>query len=565
MTQKDLFYISHNNHKEIYALSCDDYARALLACEEGNYEKAQVILEAIKKQSSYVLLLLLRVYGNLQDATPPPPEKIQTIINKLLKQEHCYTFTLELTLALVAYGFYNEAENLFETLLKQEPYSKELWLNYALAHKYINDEKAVFIIERAYHHFLEYKQRLLEEEKNPSKEKEELLYALDDFLYMRLVVELAYLNFRLYRYDDALNLFKQVENYNARNSHFFLFYALTLEYTGYYDKAYKCYKRAISLSADIYTSFEFSKFCLRLGRFEEGFLYYEMRLHSASKFTFSQRHYDVAYAAFYGDKDFLRGKRVLVYCEQGFGDTIMFSRILRSLSKVAKEVIFCPQSALFSLFNTHIQTLQKQNKIQSNLKVFAQIPQDFDYAVPICSLYFFLGVYNAKTIAKLPSPLISVEKKTRMQRAKVGICFRTSTIPHTQSLFYRNIDLEFLLEAFDGLDVELVNFTLYQKGELELPANIKDVSFELNDWLATSEALREVDLLVSIDSAIAHLSLALGIPTLVLLGDRFDWRWGKLESPKSIFWQKAHFCRVNQEGPSGIKKQICKILNYKVP
>ncbi|WP_270977468.1 hypothetical protein [Campylobacter upsaliensis] len=565
MTQKDLFYISHNNHKEIYALSCDDYARALLACEEGNYEKAQVILEAIKKQSSYVLLLLLRVYGNLQDATPPPPEKIQTIINKLLKQEHCYTFTLELTLALVAYGFYNEAENLFETLLKQEPYSKELWLNYALAHKYINDEKAVFIIERAYHHFLEYKQRLLEEEKNPSKEKEELLYALDDFLYMRLVVELAYLNFRLYHYDNALNLFKQVENYNARNSQFFLFYALTLEYTGYYDKAYKCYKRAISLSADIYTSFEFSKFCLRLGRFEEGFLYYEMRLHSASKFTFSQRHYDVAYAAFYGDKDFLRGKRVLVYCEQGYGDTIMFSRILRSLSKVAKEVIFCPQSALFSLFNTHIQTLQKQNKIQSNLKVFAQIPQDFDYAVPICSLYFFLGVYNAKTIAKLPSPLISVEKKTRMQRAKVGICFRTSTIPHTQSLFYRNIDLEFLLEAFDGLDVELVNFTLYQKGELELPANIKDVSFELNDWLATSEALREVDLLVSIDSAIAHLSLALGIPTLVLLGDRFDWRWGKLESPKSIFWQKAHFCRVNQEGPSGIKKQICKILNYKVP
>ncbi|MDL0108652.1 hypothetical protein NYG93_06200 [Campylobacter felis] len=564
MTQKDLFYISHNNHKEIYALSCDDYARALLACEEGNYEKAQVILEAIKKQSSYVLLLLLRVYGNLQDATPPP-EKIQTIINKLLKQEHCYTFTLELTLALVAYGFYNEAENLFETLLKQEPYSKELWLNYALAHKYINDEKAVFIIERAYHHFLEYKQRLLEEEKNPSKEKEELLYALDDFLYMRLVVELAYLNFRLYHYDNALNLFKQVENYNARNSQFFLFYALTLEYIGYYDKAYKCYKRAISLSADIYTSFEFSKFCLRLGRFEEGFLYYEMRLHSASKFTFSQRHYDVAYAAFYGDKDFLRGKRVLVYCEQGYGDTIMFSRILRSLSKVAKEVIFCPQSALFSLFNTHIQTLQKQNKIQSNLKVFAQIPQDFDYAVPICSLYFFLGVYNAKTIAKLPSPLISVEKKTRMQRAKVGICFRTSTIPHTQSLFYRNIDLEFLLEAFDGLDVELVNFTLYQKGELELPANIKDVSFELNDWLATSEALREVDLLVSIDSAIAHLSLALGIPTLVLLGDRFDWRWGKIESPKSIFWQKAHFCRVNQEGPSGIKKQICKILNYKVP
>ncbi|EAI8052706.1 hypothetical protein [Campylobacter upsaliensis] len=80
MTQKDLFYISRKNYKEIYALSCDDYARALLACEEGNYEKAQVILEDMKEQSSYVLLLLLRVYGNLQDATPPPPKKYKILL-----------------------------------------------------------------------------------------------------------------------------------------------------------------------------------------------------------------------------------------------------------------------------------------------------------------------------------------------------------------------------------------------------------------------------------------------------------------------------------------------------
>ncbi|EIJ6626699.1 TPA: hypothetical protein SCY87_000523 [Campylobacter upsaliensis] len=81
MTQKDLFYISRKNYKEIYALSCDDYARALLACEEGNYEKAQVILEDMKEQSSYVLLLLLRVYGNLQDATPPPKKYKILLIN----------------------------------------------------------------------------------------------------------------------------------------------------------------------------------------------------------------------------------------------------------------------------------------------------------------------------------------------------------------------------------------------------------------------------------------------------------------------------------------------------
>lgn len=94
---------------------------------------------------------------------PPPPEKIQNIVDKLLTREHDYTFTFELTLILVSYSFYDEAEILFEKLLKQEPYSKELWLNYALAHKYTNDEKSLAIVEKAYHHFLEYKQELEKE------------------------------------------------------------------------------------------------------------------------------------------------------------------------------------------------------------------------------------------------------------------------------------------------------------------------------------------------------------------------------------------------------------------
>ncbi|MBS4236272.1 hypothetical protein, partial [Campylobacter vulpis] len=559
MTQKELFYISRKNYEKIYGLSSDDYAKALLAFEKNEYEKAREILEGIKEQSPYVLLQLLYTYTFIE-SPPPPPEKIREIINKLLGQDYDEDFTFDFAFILVSYSFYEEADTLIEKLLGQKSYDENIWFDCALAYKFVDNEKAIALLERAYEHFSAYKQEILENEGDLSEEGGKRLDSIDDFIAMRVLVELAHLNFRLYRYENALDLFANVENYNAKNPYFFISYALALEYTGHYDKAYECYKRAITLHTEPFYCFEFSKFCLRLGNFEEGFLHYETRLSSKAAFTFSKRHYDAAYAAFYGDKDFLHGKKVLVYCEQGYGDTLMFGRILRRLCKVAKEVIFCPQPALFTLFDTHIKTLQKQNKIQNNLKIVTNLSYECDYAVPICSLYLFLSFYNPKSIANLSSPLISVEKRTRTQKAKIGICFRTKTPVERQAIFFRNIDLDFLLQAFEGLDVELINFTLYEKGELELPTHINDISFELKDWLATSEALRDVDLLVSIDSAIAHLALALGIPTLVLLGDRFDWRWGKIENPKSIFWQKAHLCVVNKDGPSGIRQKICELL-----
>ncbi|EAJ6038167.1 glycosyltransferase family 9 protein, partial [Campylobacter jejuni] len=75
--------------------------------------------------------------------------------------------------------------------------------------------------------------------------------------------------------------------------------------------------------------------------------------------------------------------------------------------------------------------------------------------------------------------------------------------------------------------------------------------------------LYDIDCMLSIDSAIAHLSLAMDIPTIVLLHPRFDWRWGKFENPKSYFWPKAKcfIIKEQEETKRNLQKLIKDILN----
>ena len=80
-------------------------------------------------------------------------------------------------------------------------------------------------------------------------------------------------------------------------------------------------------------------------------------------------------------------------------------------------------------------------------------------------------------------------------------------------------------------------------GKLEdfiVPTFMQNRGENLKDWQDTFEALSDIDMIISIDSALAHLGLSIGIPTLVLLPLRFDWRWGRIEYPKSPFYPHAH-------------------------
>lgn len=68
-------------------------------------------------------------------------------------------------------------------------------------------------------------------------------------------------------------------------------------------------------------------------------------------------------------------KEICVYCEQGFGDTLMFSRTLQELCAVAKKVYFAPQSALYPLIKEKLSS----ESCFKNLEILDRIPQKFDF------------------------------------------------------------------------------------------------------------------------------------------------------------------------------------------
>ena len=63
------------------------------------------------------------------------------------------------------------------------------------------------------------------------------------------------------------------------------------------------------------------------------------------------------------------------------------------------------------------------------------------------------------------------------------------------------------------------------------------------DWLKTAEALETLDLLVSVDTSVAHLAGALGVPTVLLLNFPADWRWGQF-GETTFLYEKTFLCNL---------------------
>lgn len=126
---------------------------------------------------------------------------------------------------------------------------------------------------------------------------------------------------------------------------YWLAFARALEYTGYYVQAEQAYRRVFAISdASMHNAgiahFWLAYLLMLQNRFKEALEFYEHCLVFAKSEVFSPLHYNLAREAFLQDSNVFKGKEICVYCEQGFGDTLMFMRTLQALCVVAKKCIF---------------------------------------------------------------------------------------------------------------------------------------------------------------------------------------------------------------------------------
>ncbi len=296
--------------------------------------------------------------------------------------------------------------------------------------------------------------------------------------------------------------------------------ASTLQKQGKHDIAIASYNLAIKYGPEsIPAHINRSSALLLTENFEEAWPEYEWRLHTKNCNSGN------SHQTFWDGLP-LNGKTILVHAEQGFGDTIQFVRYLPMVREQGGHVIFECQKHLISLLENYIgidRIIEKRSKPYVN----------FDTHIHLLSLP---GIFGTR-MDSIPSntPYITVSpaatERWRIKLAnnndfKIGIVWAGSP---TFKDYYRSCSLD----DFAPL-AEIPNITFYslQKGPaseevFNSPKDMKiiDLEKELSDFSETAAVMKNLDLIISTDTAAAHLAGAIGKPIWTLLHTASDWRW----------------------------------------
>ena len=230
----------------------------------------------------------------------------------------------------------------------------------------------------------------------------------------------------------------------------------------------------------------------------------------------------------------LEGKTILLYAEQGFGDTIQFARYIPLVAaRKPARCIIAVQETLHGLLAT-------SNRCCESMDI-TWPPPKADLCCPFMSLPLAFGT----TLATIPSSGNYLSrlrgnrerwypKVEKVRGLKVGLAWagsRTNTLDR-----YRSCRLEQLSPILDvgaGADANVTFFSL-QKGEGRedlhrgsppLAARVIDMTSDVRNWSDTAGLVDTLDLIIAVDTGIVHLAGAMGKPVWTMVSRASEWRW----------------------------------------
>lgn len=247
-------------------------------------------------------------------------------------------------------------------------------------------------------------------------------------------------------------------------------------------------------------------------------------------------------------------KKIIVFSEQGYGDCFMYGRFLYLLKKHFQYVCFSASKELLNVLTPKVlQIDQTTNEIN---------PAEFDCYCDLGSLPFLLKLNNEKALNKNWDYLKRLSTSTN-EEFKAGICLHGRLTTDYERT--RAIDLKLIQPLIENKKIHCVslyqpqqNNALYdswkQKGELEDPPYIFD------DFNLTADIINKLDLIITSDTSIAHLSGSMGKKTYLLLPRKTDWRW-KISGESSYWYDSMTIIRQENQGEW---ESVRKTLFYKI-
>ena len=301
-------------------------------------------------------------------------------------------------------------------------------------------------------------------------------------------------------------------------------------YNGELDKAIEKYRQAVEITPDHADShLSLGMTLLKAGQLEEGWKEYEWRWKSDQLPPRSFK-----YPHWKGEP--LNNKSILVYEEQGLGDILQFCRYVRVLAtKYPTAKIIVEGKPVVQRL---LMTLQGAHKV---INIGEDIPQ-VDYVIPMVSLAGILTPTKADIPASTNEFVIAQQDVIRWKRnfdkanipgKRIGLCWAgmsRTTQPHAAAVdALRSMELASMapLAAVPG-----IFWISLQKGppadQIKTPPRgmtIGDFTDEMHDFYETCAAISNLDLVITVDTAVAHAAASIGKPTWMF--SRWDgcWRW----------------------------------------
>ena len=288
-----------------------------------------------------------------------------------------------------------------------------------------------------------------------------------------------------------------------------------------YENAISNYHKSIKLNPNNYIAYyNLGTAYLSKNDYKNGWKYYEYRL---KKNNLDNSKYPK-------DIKEIEGKQILVKHEQGFGDTIQFSRLIPKLKKYKCEIDFLIPELLNGLLV--LNEVNIINQIDNN--------KNYDFEINLMSLPYFLNL----DMENPPIPIslssnYSSKDNDKNKILKIGIAW--SGNENYKFDKNRSINLKSLKNIFDISKSKPIKFYCLQKDIRDEDLDyFKEINIENLGNLDFNNLAKEIinlDLVISSDTSILHLSSSIGIKTYGLLANRADWRW--LENDKKYIWYNS--------------------------
>ncbi|MCA3415792.1 MAG: tetratricopeptide repeat protein [Roseomonas sp.] len=293
---------------------------------------------------------------------------------------------------------------------------------------------------------------------------------------------------------------------------------------------------------------------LALGRFEDGWLAYENR--NLRHKTLAARKYPKP--LWWGNQQ-LKDQRLYIYWEQGLGDTIHFARYVLLAAAAGAKVAFSVQDPLRRLFKGFepAVTVIGQN----------EAPTEFELHAPLLTLPLAFGT-RLETIPAFENGYLTAppEDVARWHQRlpagrRIGLVWSGSQMHANDA--NRSLALAKISPLFQPGDVWVsLQKEVRDRDRAALEASgILDVSAELGDFADTAALIASLDLVISVDTSVAHLAGALGKPTWVMLPFAPDFRW-LLDREDSPWYPSMRLFRQGRAGDwDGVVARIGEALS----